>query len=111
MPIQVKITNGPPFKNFLFSSTIFSNHEWILSFSFEGEGHPSMEMLTILSVGRQPTEKDGDVYNFLAHCQEVRTFQHLFYAGRYNTRIREGNCTVFTQEEFIMCPVVKAMFV
>ena len=111
MPIQLKITNGPPFKKFVFLSTILSDQGWLLNFQFDGEGHPNNEALTIINIGRQPTEKDEDVYNFLAHCQEAQKFKHLFYAGRYNTRTRTGNCTVFTQEEFTMCPVVKAMFV
>ena len=111
MPIQVTITNGPPFKGFLFLSMIVSNHGWIQEFHFDGEEHPKREWLTIINIGQQQGEKDADTYSFLAHCQCGSNGQHYFYAGRYNTRDHTGTCTVFTQEEFTMCPVVKAMFV
>lgn len=125
MPIKYSIAEGPPFKQFIFRSPIFSigficemRLNRLLDENDErGKYYPlsGKQKVIVTCVGRRPCDENPeknmeDNYFFVGHCRAdipallktkrpVATFLNFYLIGTYNTRTRLGNCCCFSAQE------------
>ena len=127
MPKKLQIEEGPPFKSFVFKSTIFDDHGWTLTFKFDGAiSEPAANFekertatMTIIVIGQIKSDND-DEYMFIAtrkgdtrYKKGTCTFLGIttfYYLGSYNPRTRKGHCTEYSDEEFFASSIMKDWF-
>lgn len=134
MPRELKIKDGPSFRSFVFMSPVFSDSEWLMSFTVDGEVEDKIidqdkkhEFTSkILFIGRvlslqnqRNREVDAENYSFIAVREGCSTYKvspfrskrrMFYYVGFYNTRTRKGTCFEFLEHEFFASKVVGALW-
>ncbi len=121
-PVQLVITDGPPFKDFMFLSRLYANIGCLLTFKFfESEGIlPEEGKMTIECIGKHEitiNRADTDEYTFIGRWfgnsikVEGKWVEcNFLYVGTYNCRTRKGCCQRFTPEQFIKAPLAMILF-
>lgn len=134
MPRELKILNGPSFRQLEHGTGIFAETGWASNFTIDGE-FPS-EVLSINGksclglhidmIARITKDQDEFVLHARTGGSKVlrkddkivlderggltHVFSQYHYVIHYNARTRKGRCIEYTKEEFFSLPVTRYIF-